>query len=203
MWEPSVESVMTRQVVTACPETDYRELVALMGEHRVGALPVVDKAGRPIGEVSEAALRVRRARWRRATNRTAGDLMTVPAIAVRAGSSITAAVKVLVTRNAHRVFVVDDDGVLAGVVARADVVELFVRADDEIRTDIEKRVFRQDLSFGSLTVAVSCGVATLDGSVARRTTARMAGHLTEGVPGVVAVHNKVRYDVDDTVTSTL
>jgi CBS domain-containing protein len=202
MWEPTVESVMTRQVVTACRGTGVRELVALMSEHRVGSLPVIDEAGRPIGVVSEGDLRFRRARWRKPVGRTAGDLMTAPAVAVRTGTSVTAVVRALVARNTSRLCVVDDDGVLTGVVSRRDVVGMFLRGDDEIRADIQGRVLGHDLSFDGLTVAVACGVVTVEGSVARRSVARLAARLAEGVPGVVAVRDKVRYEVDDTVTSS-
>ncbi len=54
MAEMTVASVMTKDVVTAVPETPFRELVATMAEKSVSALPVVDKQGRPIGVVSEA-----------------------------------------------------------------------------------------------------------------------------------------------------
>jgi osmotically-inducible protein OsmY len=56
---------------------------------------------------------------------------------------------------------------------------------------------------GSLTVAVADGVATVDGSVEHRTTAQIAVQLTQAVPGVVGVHNNVRYELDDTVTTAL
>lgn len=212
---------MTKEVVTARPGTTFKELVALMSEHRVGGLPVVDEAGRPVGVVSEADTlvkqehrggeetqpwfgRQRRARWRKATGRTAGDLMTAPAVTIGTDATVTAAARVLAEKN-RRLCVVDADGVLAGVVARRDVIGMFLRDDAEIRADIEERVFKKGMWLfpGSLTVEVVDGVATVDGSVERRTTAQIAGQLTQAIPGVVAVHNNVRYQMDDTVTSPL
>jgi CBS domain-containing protein len=221
MWEPSVESVMTRQVVTARPGTTFKELVALMAEHRVSGLPVVDREGRPVGVVSEADTLVkqehrptankplfgrrRRDRWRRATGRDAKDLMTAPAITVTADATVTAAARLLAERNIRRLCVVDDDGLLVGVVSRRDVIGTFLRADDVIRADVEELVFRKGMWLfpGSLTVEVAGGVATLDGTVERRTTALVAGQLTQSVAGVVGVRNNVRFELDDTVTSPL
>lgn len=223
MWEPTVESVMTRKVVTARPRTTFKELVALMNEHRVSGLPVVDDAGRPTGVVSEADTLVkqehlgvtenreprigrrRRARWRKATGRDAGDLMTAPAVVIGTGATITAAARVLVEKNIRRLCVVDADGVLVGVVSRRDVIRTFLRDDDVIRADIEEHVFKKGMWLfpGTLTVTVAGGVATLGGSVERRTTAQIAGQLTHAVPGVVAVHNNLSYELDDTVTSPL
>jgi len=221
MWEPTVESVMTRKVITARQETTFKELVALMNEHRVSGLPVVD-AGRPVGVVSEADTLVkqehlggtenrprfgrgRKARWRKATGRTAGDLMTAPAVTIGAEASVTAAARLLAEKNIRRLCVVDGDGLLVGVVSRRDVIGTFLRDDDVIRADIEEHVFKRGMWLfpGSLAVAVAGGVATLDGEVERRTTALVAGQLTHSVPGVVGVHNNLRYELDDTVTSPL
>jgi len=222
MREPSVETVMTAKVVTARPETTFKELATLMNTHRVSGLPVVDGAGRPVGVVSEADMlvkqehlggvetrpvfgRQRRARWRKATGRTAGELMTAPAVSVGADATVTAAARLLAEKNIRRLCVVDADGGLAGIVSRRDVISTFLRADTEIVADIEEQVFKKGMWLfpGSLTAEVTEGVATLDGSVERRTTAQIAGQLTRSIPGVVAVHNNVRYELDDTVTSAL
>jgi CBS domain-containing protein len=221
MWEPTVESVMTKEVVTARPDTSFKELVALMNEHRVSGLPVVDDTGRLVGVVSEADTlikqehrspknrprlgRERKARWRKATGRTAEDLMTAPAVTVGTDATVTAAARVLAEKNIRRLCVVDADGKLAGIVSRRDVIGTFLRGDDEIRADIEEYVFKRGMWLfpDTLTVEVAGGVATLAGSVERRTTAQIAGQLTESRPGVVAVHNTLSYELDDTVTSPL
>jgi CBS domain-containing protein len=222
MWEPTVESVMTQPVVTARRETTFKELVALMNTHRVSGLPVVDEANRPVGVVSEADTlvkqehlggtgtrplfgRKRKARWRKATGSSAADLMTTPAVTIGTDATVTAAARLLAAKNIRRLCVVDADGVLAGIVSRHDVISTFLRDDAAIRADIEEHVFRKGMWLfpGTLTVAVTAGVATLDGAVERRTTAIVAGQLTQSVPGVVAVHNNLRYEVDDTVTSAL
>ena len=222
MREPTVDAVMTKDVVTARPETTFKELVTLMSEHRVSGLPVVDAKGRPLGVVSEADTlvkqeqrggsgsrpwlgRTRRARWRKATGRVAGDLMTTPAVTIGSDDTVTAAARTMAHRNVRRLCVVDAEGKLVGVVARRDVIGTFLRDDDAIRADIEEQVFRKGMWLfpGSLTVEVTDGVATVDGSVERRTTALVAGQLTQAIAGVVAVRNNVRYEMDDTVTSPL
>lgn len=222
MREPTVDTVMTKEVVTARPETTFKELVTLMSEHRVSGLPVVDAKGRPLGVVSEADTLVkqeqhggaaskpwlgrrRRARWRKATGRVAGDLMTAPAVTVGPDETVTAAARTMAHKNVRRLCVVDGEGKLVGVVARRDVIGTFLRDDDAIRADIEEYVFKKGMWLfpGSLTVEVTDGVATVDGSVERRTTALVAGQLTHAVPGVVGVRNNVRFEMDDTVTSPL
>ncbi len=223
MWEPTVDSVMTKQVVTARLNTPFKELVELMAEHRVSGLPVVDRNGKLVGVVSEAdtlakqefqggtsarpwfAGRLRRARWHKSAGLAASELMTTPAVTIGAGESVSAAARLLAQKKVRRLCVLDEDGRLAGIVSRRDVITTFLRDDDEIRADIAEHVFKKGMWLfpGSLEAMVADGVVTLTGSVERRTTAQVAGQLTQAVSGVVGVHNKVAYELDDTVTSPL
>src|SRR5438128_2720215 len=52
----TVSQVMTRRVVTASPETTFKDAVGLLERNRVSGLPVVDRTGRLVGIVSEADL---------------------------------------------------------------------------------------------------------------------------------------------------
>jgi CBS domain-containing protein len=214
---------MTKKVVTARLDTPFKELVELMAEHRVSGLPVVDRNGKLVGVVSEAdtlakqefqggtsarpwfAGRLRRARWHKSSGLTAAGLMTVPAITIGTAETVSAAARLLAQKKIRRLCVLGEDGRLAGIVSRRDVITTFLRADDAIRADIEEHVFKKGMWLfpGSLEVVVADGVATLTGSVERRTTAQVAGQLTQAVSGVIGVHNKVRYELDDTVTSPL
>jgi CBS domain-containing protein len=222
MWEPTVGSVMTKKTVTARPDTPFKELVALMGEHGVSGLPVVDK-GKPVGVVTEAdtlakqeyrggtvprpwfARRARRARWQKSAGLTAADLMTTPAVTIADSAAVSAAARLLAEKRIRRLCVVDEAGELAGVVSRRDVIGTFLRPDDDIREDIVEHVFKHGMWLfpGTLEVTVKEGVATLTGEVERRTTAQVAGQLTQSVSGVIGVKNKVTYELDDTVSTAL
>lgn len=223
MWEPTVESVMTSKVVTARPDTPFKELVAMMSDHKVSGLPVVDGDGRPAGVVSEAdtlakqeyqggtvprpwfARRARRARWQKSSGLTAADLMTAPAVTVAEGAAVSAAARLLAQKRIRRLCVVNDRGELTGIVSRRDVIGTFLRPDADIHADISEHVFKHGMWLfpGTLEVTVADGVATLTGSVERRTTAQVAGQLTQAVPGVVGVRNKVAYELDDTVSTAM
>jgi CBS domain-containing protein len=104
---------MTTQVVTARPDTPFRELVQAMTERGISAVPVVDEERRLIGVVSEAdALakqefhggggdelphgdRAGRDRWYRALARTAGELMSSPVYTVPTGKPASVAARIL------------------------------------------------------------------------------------------------------------
>ncbi|WP_291412902.1 CBS domain-containing protein [Actinophytocola sp.] len=223
MWEPTVESVMTKDVVTAGESTRFKDLVALMTEHRVSGIPIVDHDGMPVGVVSEADTlakqeyqggmarmplvfnRKRRAHWRKSAGRSAFELMTAPAITISEKASVTAAARLLAEKKVRRLCVVNLHGALVGVVSRRDIISTYLREDEQILADIQEHVFRRGMWLfpGTLAAEVSKGVATLEGSVEHRTTAQIAGQLTQKVPGVIGVKNKIRYELDDTVSSAM
>jgi CBS domain-containing protein len=51
-----IEDVMTSEVVTANPETPLHEIAALLEEHQIRRVPIVDKLGNLVGVVSRANL---------------------------------------------------------------------------------------------------------------------------------------------------
>ena len=60
--------VMTREVVSVTLDTPVRKIASLLVKHRIGAVPVIDSCGAPIGIVSESDLirpgRAVREAWR-------------------------------------------------------------------------------------------------------------------------------------------
>jgi CBS domain-containing protein len=151
MREMTVASVMTKKVVTARGNTPFKHLVELMNRHGISGLPVVDRAGRPIGVVSEAdtlakqeyhggtaprpwfAGRARWARWHKAAGLTAADLMTTPAVTITDGDTVTAAARQFAAKRIRRLCVVNVRGELTGIVTRRDIIGTFSRPDDDIR----------------------------------------------------------------------
>jgi CBS-domain-containing membrane protein len=121
--ELAVASVMTTRVVTVEPKTPYRELVAKMTEARVRAVPVVDRRGQPIGVVSRADLSPQQ-RWHRSPESTAAELMTTSVRAIHADEPVSFAARQLAKFRLRRLFVVDWDGRLVGVVTRRDLLQV-------------------------------------------------------------------------------
>jgi len=222
MWEPTVESVMTKDVVTAHESTAFKELVSLMIEHKVSGIPVIDHDGRPVGVVTESdALakkeydggtvrmpvlnRERRAHWHKASGLCAIELMTAPAITILDSASVAAAARLLAEKKVRRLCVVNLAGTLVGVLARRDIIGTYLRDDAQIVADIEEHVFRQGMWVfpSTLSAAVNDGVVTLTGTVRNRTTAQVASQLSQKVPGVVGVRNSINFEVDDTVSTAI
>jgi CBS domain-containing protein len=209
----TVESVMTRNVVTAVPATPFRELVARMAEHGVSALPVVDPQGRPVGVVSEADVlakqefhggqdelphhdRAGRERWYRAQGRIAAEVMTRPVRTVHAEETVAGAAQLLAESGVRRLFVVDGDGRLIGVVSRRDLLHVYLCDDEQLRARIAELLVTAGFTPGTLAVRVTDGVATVDGEVAGQGERVAALRLVRAVPGVVGVRDDLSCPAD-------
>lgn len=216
MDEMTVASVMTKDVVTATVGTPFRELVATMTEKRISALPVVDGRGRPIGVVSEADVLAKqefhggsdalprhdgagRERWHRAQGRDAGEVMSTPVRAVHAHEPVGFAAGLLAKAGIRRLFVVDWYGRLVGVVARRDLLRVYLSDDDDLRARIEAMLVASGIPPESVEISVRSGLVTLDGEVARRGLADVAVRMVRAAPGVVGVRSNLRHLVDDVV----
>ncbi|GAA0815615.1 CBS domain-containing protein [Spirilliplanes yamanashiensis] len=216
MKEWTVADVMTGDVCTVPSDMRYREVVDVLTGGGISAAPVVDAAGRVVGVVSEADLlhrvelagrgerprlfesRHRRAGRTRAAARTAGELMTRPAVTVTTGTPISAAARLLDRRRVKRLPVLDDTGRLAGIVSRSDLLKIHLRGDADIRADVAELVRHVVPEPGALDVTVTDGVVTLDGRVERRTTAEAVVQLAATVAGVTDVVDRVGYEFSDT-----
>ncbi|MDQ7910191.1 CBS domain-containing protein [Phytohabitans sp. ZYX-F-186] len=216
----TVADVMTRDVVAVPEDATYRTIVELLADRRISAVPVVDADRRVVGVVSEADLlykvefagavahpRIfpsrRRSRREKGEGTVARELMTRPAVTAGAKTSLAAAARLMTDKGVKRLAVVDEDGVLTGIVARSDLLKVHLRADEELRHDINDEVLLRTLWLEPLVVDVKVdnGLVTLSGHLDRRTMAELAVQLVAAVPGVVAVDDHLTYELDDTELS--
>ena len=124
-----VADVMSRAVIGVDARTPREEIVAALRRFGVSAVPVIDGAHRPVGVVSEADLMV----WSRPGSapagephhpgEVAGDLMSAPAITVSVSAPLAEAARLMSERNVRRLVAVLDDGRVAGIVSRHDLLE--------------------------------------------------------------------------------
>jgi CBS domain-containing protein len=212
-----VESVMTTDVVTATPSSSFHELVRLLGQHRISALPVTDDAGRVVGLVSEADLLVKegyphgiedaglvdsirhRDRFGKAAATCAADLMTRHVVTVQLGTPVVAAARLMVRLRVKRLPVVDAAGKLAGIVTRSDLLKVFLRPDPAVQWEVEHDVVwdRLGIAVGEVRVTVRDGVVTLRGEVERRSQVPALVRHIQAVDGVIQVDQRLTWRVDD------
>jgi CBS-domain-containing membrane protein len=212
-----VGDVMTTQVVTVSKTARYKDVVRLMTEHKVNALPVIIGKGQVIGMVSEAdVLRKQEQNFRRfgtglprrtrrerdqARARTAGELMTAPAITIHAEAPLGAAARLMNGHNIRRLPVVDATGTLIGIVSRRDLLSVFLRSDEEIAAEVRDVIGTILLEDGDTSsVTVRHGVVTLSGTLARRDLIPVAVRLASDVDGVVSVLDRLGSPASPPVT---
>ncbi|MER6045952.1 CBS domain-containing protein [Streptomyces sp. NPDC001793] len=203
-----VGDVMTQPVAAVDRAAGFKTIVETMQRWRVSALPVVSAERRVVGVVSEADLlpkegfreadedRLERLRLsddvRRAEAVTAGELMTSPAVTVHGDAPLAQAARTMATASVKRLPVVDCDGLLVGIVSRADLLKVFLRSDDELAQEV-RRVLETYFAAPTrdLRVAVTDGVVTLSGQLRDRSLVPVVARLVRGIEGVV----DVEYDV--------
>lgn len=207
-----VAEVMTFNVVAVRAEAEFKDIVAVMHRRRVSAFPVLDRQNRVVGVVSEADLLPREAypagpsasghrrRGRvpaKATALTAAELMTSPAITIRPQATVTDAARLMHSRKVKRLPVTDADGKLVGIVSRVDLLGIYDRPDEQIRTEIAERVLAGEFVFDphEFAVTVSNGVVTISGRVEREEVALSVLAAVWDVAGVVDVRDRLSYPV--------
>ncbi|MFI1255093.1 CBS domain-containing protein [Streptomyces netropsis] len=203
MQHQTVKDVMTREVVRVVPETGFREIVTLLTEFDITAVPVVDVDDRPVGVVSEADLM----RTQVAQDDTesdlpalppgpaavrAGQLMSSPAVCTTPDVSVVAAARVMAGRHVKRLPVVDGHGRLVGMVSRGDLLRVFLRDDKAIRTEIVEEVLDDvtGVSPAAVGVEVEQGLVVLSGTIEPPELVPLVLRLCRAVDGVVSVTDR-------------
>jgi CBS-domain-containing membrane protein len=214
----TVKDVMTDEVVAVLRDASFKEMAARLRQHRVSAFPVIDENRRVIGVVSEADLLAKEALGgdhagipaavtgvlhhkdlKKSEGLVASDLMTHPAVTVRAGDSVEHAARLMYTLQVKRLPVVDAGGYLVGIVSRADLLAVFDRTDEQLHAEIVNDVILRDFLVDPalFMVTVTDGVVTVQGSPE---TADLGHNLVTRIRhlrGVVAVRDELTYPPSD------
>ncbi|HEY4728763.1 MAG TPA: BON domain-containing protein, partial [Actinomycetes bacterium] len=90
-------------------------------------------------------------------------------------------------------------GQLLGIVSRGDLLKVFTRPDEAIRSEILNDVIVGDfmMSASRFLIQVDDGVVVLEGKAERRSLVPYLVRAVHHVEGVVRVENKLSFDVDD------
>jgi CBS domain-containing protein len=153
----NASQIMTRKVVTVSPSATAREVARCLADHHISAVPVVDDGGAVLGIVSEGDLmsgtaldRDERGAWWlevlaegerlapefldyvRSGGKLARDLMVRPVITARETTPVAEVAKLIEQHRIKRV-PITRDGVLVGIVSRADLVRALAHDEEATR----------------------------------------------------------------------
>ena len=143
----TAKDLMAPNPISIRSEAGVAEAIALFTEKGITAAPVIDEAGHPIGVVSRSDLLIHQREHDKAHagkpeyffpatfgsaeaahevkpkgRSTVADLMTPAIFSVAPETPATRVISDMLGLHVHRLFVVDEDGVLVGVVSTMDVL---------------------------------------------------------------------------------
>jgi len=146
--------LMVANPISLRAEAGAAEASTLFTEKGITAAPVIDEAGRPIGVVSRSDLLIHHCEHAKhrpgepdyffapmfkaeataddtavQAKCTVAELMTPAVFAVSPDTPVQRVISDMVGLHVHRLFVVDDDGILVGVISTMDVLK-HLRTDD-------------------------------------------------------------------------
>jgi CBS domain-containing protein len=191
-WE-TVADLMTHAAVAVGREATFRETAEALRTWRVNALPVLTGDGRVIGVVSEADLLTARTREGSGESgepeSTAGRLMNSPAITVHPDAPAAEAARTMARAHLKCLPVVDDEGMLAGVISRSDLLKSYLRPDEDLAARVRFEILSVLRADAATAVEVTAdeGRITLSGGAEDAETVSVLERVVRAVPGVVDV----------------
>jgi predicted transcriptional regulator len=117
--DAAVDAIMTPAPFCVRVDVSVAQVIALLLEREMSAVPVVDADGRPIGLVSKTDL---------LAHRDDGDdvvrrVMTPVLLSVRRNVSIGRAIALMATERVHHLAITDHVGRIVGILSALDVVQ--------------------------------------------------------------------------------
>jgi CBS domain-containing protein len=122
----TAKDLMTPNPVSISETASIREAAVALTEREVGAFPVINAAGRPVGVVSRVDL-VREQREDMMSTYVR-EIMTPTVVSVAPTDPAGEVVTKMTAFKIHRLFVVDGEGVLVGVISAFDIVRKLQQA---------------------------------------------------------------------------
>jgi CBS-domain-containing membrane protein len=138
----TAQELMTPNPVSIRSDATVAELVVLLTDKGIAAAPVIDEAGQPVGVVSRADVVAHDREsasvpeyYSEPTAATTGtsaakggdsarvrDIMTPVLFSVRPDTPAPRVVEEMLAMKVHRLFVIDESGVLVGVISTLDIL---------------------------------------------------------------------------------
>lgn len=143
----TVAQVMTPTPITVTPEMPLKEAIAILVEHKISGLPVIDKEGELIGVIAESDLM-----WQetgveappyimildsiiylqnparhekeihKALGQTVADVMSDKPITIQGNQPVKKAAQLLHDKQIRRLPVLDNEGKVVGIITQGDII---------------------------------------------------------------------------------
>jgi CBS domain-containing protein len=120
-----IQDIMTKDPVCVTPGTTVRDAAKLMQREDTGIVPVVESQGskKLVGVVTDRDIALRIVAEGRDADTRVSDVMTSSRLAtLRPDANVEDVMDTMADQQVRRVPIVDDRGMLVGIVAQADIV---------------------------------------------------------------------------------
>lgn len=131
--------IMTKNVSTVTPETTLYEVAEQMKNADIGALPVVEKeTNKLVGIITDRDIVVRVVAEEKLVRETlVGEVMTKEVFTAKPEDFAFEAIRIMGDKQVRRIPIVDENGILQGIVSMADVA-LEMEDEREIAETLEE-----------------------------------------------------------------
>jgi predicted transcriptional regulator len=116
-----VKDLMTKSVVSLKQYDTIKDAAILMHEHNIGMIPIIDDENHPIGLVTDRDLITRGIAQNYDEKTRLEDIMTVKLFTIHPNDEVGTATHMMGHKQIRRLLVVDENEVLVGVLAMADI----------------------------------------------------------------------------------
>jgi CBS domain-containing protein len=129
-----VQDCMTAPALSCTPDVNLIKAALIMWDYKIGALPVLDAEGHPIGIITDRDICMAAAR----KGRFAGDIsvretMSPNPFTVQPGDDLTRALDTMASRQVRRLPVVDGANRLVGIISINDAAATAERGERDFR----------------------------------------------------------------------
>lgn len=135
-----VQELMTKKPACVTPDMELSKVAKLMDEYKVGSIPVVENKNslRLVGMVTDRDIVTRSvAQGRNPLEMSVQQIMSSPVVSVKPDDDVREVAQLMERHMIRRVPVIDDMGMLCGIVAQADVA---LKTSDKTTADVVQSV---------------------------------------------------------------
>jgi len=190
--------IMTPHPVTVGTDVSAREAAAMLEEHRITSMPVVDDDGQVIGIVSEVdLLRERLPHDPRSSvqpridapdpPKTVAEVMSDMVICLSADADAADLAEAMVESHVRAIPILAGSE-LVGIVSRRDLLRTLLRNDTAIQSQALELLTEYFVAAQPFDIRVDEGVVNVSGHFADDREQRFVQSLLRTVPGTVRVH---------------
>ena len=134
-----ISDIMTRNPATVTPGTTVRDAAQLMQREDTGILPVVESDGEKklVGVVTDRDIAIRVVAEGRGGDTRVSEVMSSRLATLRPDADVDEVMDKMADQQVRRVPIVDERGMLVGIVAQADIARK-ARDERKVERTVEK-----------------------------------------------------------------